>query len=126
MVCPRCVGRETCRDLPPPQLTSILRHSPCLSLLQMSNATQAVPSPTPPGSPGPSTVTTLASATPSPALAMLMTTHNDSQDGQQLFLTTTAAQAISGIFVWSALVITFHQVWAGWSCSSGVALGKSY
>lgn len=125
MVCPRCVGRETCRDLPPPQLTSILRHSPCLSLLQMSNATRAVPSPTPPGSPGPSTVTRLPSATPSPAFAMLMTAHNDSQDGQQLFLTTTAAQAISGIFVWSALIITFHQVRAGWSCSSGAKLSIS-
>eukprot|EP00075_Anas_platyrhynchos_P035803 XP_027325056.1 transmembrane protein 184A [Anas platyrhynchos] len=77
----------------------------------MSNATRAVPSPTPPGSPGPSTVTRLPSATPSPAFAMLMTAHNDSQDGQQLFLTTTAAQAISGIFVWSALIITFHQIY---------------
>lgn len=91
----------------------------------MSNATRAVPSPTPPGSPGPSTVTRLPSATPSPAFAMLMTAHNDSQDGQQLFLTTTAAQAISGIFVWSALIITFHQVRAGWSCSSGAKLSIS-
>lgn len=28
----------------------------------------------------------------------------------QMFLNTVAAQALSGIFVWSALLITFHQV----------------
>lgn len=28
----------------------------------------------------------------------------------QMFLNTTAAQAISGIFVWSALLMTCHQV----------------
>ncbi|TFJ95585.1 Transmembrane protein 184A [Platysternon megacephalum] len=34
---------------------------------------------------------------------------NYSQDGQQIFLTTSAAQVISGIFVWSALILTIHQ-----------------
>lgn len=28
----------------------------------------------------------------------------------QMFLNTTAAQAVSGIFVWSALLMTCHQV----------------
>ncbi|XP_063201043.1 transmembrane protein 184A isoform X2 [Chroicocephalus ridibundus] len=79
--------------------------------LQMSNATRALPSPMAPGTPGPSTVARLASAPPSPALVLLTATHNDSEDGQQLFLTTTAAQVISGIFVWSALIVTFHQIY---------------
>ncbi|XP_063201042.1 transmembrane protein 184A isoform X1 [Chroicocephalus ridibundus] len=78
---------------------------------QMSNATRALPSPMAPGTPGPSTVARLASAPPSPALVLLTATHNDSEDGQQLFLTTTAAQVISGIFVWSALIVTFHQIY---------------
>lgn len=81
--------------------------------LQMSNATHAVPSPVAPGTPGPGTAARLASAPPFSAVALLTAAHNDSQDGQQLFLTTTAAQVISGIFVWSALIVTFHQVWAG-------------
>ncbi|XP_009945397.1 PREDICTED: transmembrane protein 184A, partial [Leptosomus discolor] len=77
----------------------------------MSNATRALPSPAAPSIPGPGTVARLASAPPSPALALLTAAHNDSQDGQQLFLTTTAAQVISGIFVWSALIVTFHQIY---------------
>jgi len=78
----------------------------------MSNATRALLSPLLPGTLGPGTAARLSSAPPSPALAQLMATHNNSQDSQQLFLTTTAAQVISGIFVWSALIVTFHQVWA--------------
>ena len=31
-------------------------------------------------------------------------------EGHQIFLNTTAAQALSGIFVWSALLMTCHQV----------------
>ncbi|XP_061080851.1 transmembrane protein 184A [Conger conger] len=31
--------------------------------------------------------------------------------GDELFLNTTAAQALSGIFVWSALLITCHQIY---------------
>lgn len=80
--------------------------------LQMSNATRAVPSPVAPGTPGPGTAARLASAPPFSAVALLTAAHNNSQEGQQLFLTTTAAQVISGIFVWSALIVTFHQVWA--------------
>ncbi|NWQ83607.1 T184A protein, partial [Columbina picui] len=75
----------------------------------MSNVTRAL-SPVAPGTPGPGTVATLASAPPSPALVLLSAAHNSSEDGRQLFLTTTAAQVISGIFVWSALIVTFHQV----------------
>ncbi|PKU35091.1 transhypothetical protein [Limosa lapponica baueri] len=78
---------------------------------QMSNVTRALPSPMAPGTPGPGAVARLASAPPSPALVLLTAAHNDSEDGQQLFLTTTAAQVISGIFVWSALIVTFHQIY---------------
>ncbi|XP_038276570.1 transmembrane protein 184A [Dermochelys coriacea] len=41
----------------------------------------------------------------------LRTLQNYSQDGQQIFLTTSAAQVISGIFVWSALILTIHQIY---------------
>lgn len=37
---------------------------------------------------------------------------------QPIFLMTTAAQAISGFFVWTALLITCHQVKPGHSCFS--------
>ncbi|NWV74449.1 T184A protein, partial [Dasyornis broadbenti] len=77
----------------------------------MSNATHAVPSPVAPGTPRPVTVASLASGPPFPAAALLTAAHNNSQDGQQLFLTTTAAHVISGIFVWSALIVTFHQIY---------------
>ncbi|XP_071617084.1 transmembrane protein 184A isoform X2 [Heliangelus exortis] len=77
----------------------------------MSNATRALSSPVVAGSPGPVTVARLASAPTSPALVLLTATHNNSEDGKQLFLTTTAAQVISGIFVWSALIVTFHQIY---------------
>uniref|UniRef100_A0A8D0G8J3 Transmembrane protein 184A n=1 Tax=Sphenodon punctatus TaxID=8508 RepID=A0A8D0G8J3_SPHPU len=36
---------------------------------------------------------------------------NYSQEGQQLFLTTSAARVISGIFVWTALILTFLQIY---------------
>ncbi|KAL2298944.1 hypothetical protein Nmel_014554 [Mimus melanotis] len=78
---------------------------------KMSNATHAVPSPMAPGTPGPGTAARVASAPPFSAVALLTAAHNDSQDGQQLFLTTTAAQVVSGIFVWSALIVTFHQIY---------------
>lgn len=105
------MGWEICWDLPFHQLTSVLPScaAPLTSpSLQMSNATHALPSSTAPGM-----VARLASVPPSPALTLLTAAHNDSQDDQQLFLTTTAAQVISGIFVWSALIVTFHQVRAG-------------
>lgn len=107
------MGWEICWDLPCHQLTSLLPSctTPLPSpSLQMSNATHAVPSPLAPGTPGPGTAARLASAPPFSAVALLTAAHNNSQDGQQLFLTTTAAQVISGIFVWSALIVTFHQV----------------
>ncbi|XP_072453831.1 transmembrane protein 184A [Notamacropus eugenii] len=36
---------------------------------------------------------------------------NSSQDSKQLFLTTPLARGISGLFVWSALVLTCHQIY---------------
>ncbi|XP_008116602.1 transmembrane protein 184A isoform X1 [Anolis carolinensis] len=38
------------------------------------------------------------------------TEQNASQDNQHLFLTTSTAKAVSGLFVWAALFITFHQI----------------
>lgn len=35
---------------------------------------------------------------------------NSSQGAPQLFLTTALARGVSGIFVWTALVLTCHQV----------------
>ncbi|OPJ87308.1 transmembrane protein 184A isoform B [Patagioenas fasciata monilis] len=78
---------------------------------RMSNVTSALSSPPAPSTPGPSMAATLASAPPSPALILLTAVHNTSEDGRQFFLTTTAAQVISGIFVWSALIVTFHQIY---------------
>ncbi|XP_054849407.1 transmembrane protein 184A [Eublepharis macularius] len=42
--------------------------------------------------------------------SQLRANQNNSQDGQHLFLTTSTAQVISSLFVWSALLITFHQI----------------
>ncbi|XP_027730900.1 transmembrane protein 184A isoform X1 [Vombatus ursinus] len=36
---------------------------------------------------------------------------NSSQGSKQLFLTTALAQGISGLFVWSALILTCHQIY---------------
>lgn len=35
---------------------------------------------------------------------------NSSQAAHQLFLTSALARGISGVFVWTALVLTCHQV----------------
>ena len=40
----------------------------------------------------------------------LITSENGTIIQHEIFLNTTAAQALSGIFVWSALLITCHQV----------------
>lgn len=40
----------------------------------------------------------------------IIRTENGSVPTDQMFLNTVAAQALSGIFVWSALLITCHQV----------------
>ena len=40
----------------------------------------------------------------------IIRTGNGSIIEDQMFLNTTAAQVLSGIFVWSALMITCHQV----------------
>ncbi|NXD10672.1 T184A protein, partial [Nothocercus nigrocapillus] len=77
----------------------------------MSNGTRALPSPAAPG-----TAPGLAAAPGTPALTIpdgsaLVAAHNGSQGSGQLFLSTTAAQVVSGFFVWSALIITFHQIY---------------
>nr|DBA19450.1 TPA: hypothetical protein GDO54_015287 [Pyxicephalus adspersus] len=43
--------------------------------------------------------------------AQLRTASNNTIDGDQLFLTTAAAQGISGVFVWTALLLTCHQIY---------------
>lgn len=45
--------------------------------------------------------------------ATLLRSGNTSITGDRLFLNTAAAQGLSGIFVWSALLLTCHQV-RGW------------
>ncbi|XP_061455402.1 transmembrane protein 184A isoform X2 [Rhineura floridana] len=42
--------------------------------------------------------------------SQLRADQNRSQDNQQLFLTTSTAKAISGLFVWAAVFITCHQI----------------
>ncbi|XP_042293687.1 transmembrane protein 184A-like [Sceloporus undulatus] len=42
--------------------------------------------------------------------SQIRTEQNASQDNQHLFLTTSTARVISGLFVWAALFITFHQI----------------
>ncbi|XP_063790668.1 transmembrane protein 184A [Pseudophryne corroboree] len=39
------------------------------------------------------------------------TVSNTSADGDQLFLTTAAAKGIAGVFVWTALLLTCHQIY---------------
>ncbi|XP_025909877.1 transmembrane protein 184A [Nothoprocta perdicaria] len=74
----------------------------------MSNGTRALPSPAAPGTaPG-------LAATPDPAALAgpaLAAAHNGSQGSGQLFLSTVTAQVVSGFFVWSALILTFHQIY---------------
>ncbi|XP_027623832.1 transmembrane protein 184A isoform X1 [Tupaia chinensis] len=48
---------------------------------------------------------------PSPARLQMDRAGNDSQGAPRLFLTTALARGISGIFVWTALVITCHQIY---------------
>ncbi|XP_034297465.1 transmembrane protein 184A isoform X2 [Pantherophis guttatus] len=42
--------------------------------------------------------------------SQLRADQNHSQETQPLFLTTSTAKAISGLFVWTALILTFHQI----------------
>ncbi|KAJ1096287.1 hypothetical protein NDU88_001430 [Pleurodeles waltl] len=52
------------------------------------------------------------SSLPSQVAAMpLPLTDAQNATGQQIFLTTPAAQGISGVFVWSALILTCHQIY---------------
>lgn len=44
------------------------------------------------------------------AMPLPLTDAQNATDGQQIFLTTPAAQGISGVFVWSALILTCHQI----------------
>ncbi|KAG8145763.1 hypothetical protein E2320_012245 [Naja naja] len=43
--------------------------------------------------------------------SQLRADQNRSQETQSLFLTTSTAKAISGLFVWTALILTFHQIY---------------
>ncbi|XP_058012911.1 transmembrane protein 184A isoform X3 [Ahaetulla prasina] len=43
--------------------------------------------------------------------SQLRADQNHSQETQSLFLTTSTAKAISGLFVWTALILTFHQIY---------------
>ncbi|XP_063170911.1 transmembrane protein 184A [Candoia aspera] len=42
--------------------------------------------------------------------SQLRADRNHTQETQPLFLTTSAAKVISGLFVWTALFLTFHQI----------------
>ncbi|KAM3917595.1 transmembrane protein 184A isoform 1-T3 [Leptodactylus fuscus] len=43
--------------------------------------------------------------------AEIQTTDNNTVTGDRLFLTTAAAKGISGVFVWTALLLTCHQIY---------------
>ncbi|CAJ0964937.1 unnamed protein product [Ranitomeya imitator] len=75
-----------------------------------SNVSLSTQSPTPVGN---STLSTLAALFTMDinSAAELRTASNTSVDGDQLFLTTAAAQGISGVFVWTALLLTCHQIY---------------
>lgn len=51
---------------------------------------------------------------------------NSSQGTSQLFLTTALARGISGIFVWTALVLTCHQVSPSLCTSLGTLLSGGH
>uniref|UniRef100_UPI00398F7DDC transmembrane protein 184A n=1 Tax=Pristiophorus japonicus TaxID=55135 RepID=UPI00398F7DDC len=44
-------------------------------------------------------------------ISQQLSVKNSSIEEQRIFLETPAAQAISGIFVWAALIVTFHQIY---------------
>ncbi|XP_060696769.1 transmembrane protein 184A [Hemiscyllium ocellatum] len=45
------------------------------------------------------------------SVSLELSVKNSSTEEQRFFLETPAAQAISGIFVWAALIVTFHQIY---------------
>ncbi|XP_073411269.1 transmembrane protein 184A [Dendrobates tinctorius] len=75
-----------------------------------ANVSLSTQNPTPAGN---STLSTLAALFTMDinSAAEIRTASNTSVDGDQLFLTTAAAQGISGVFVWSALLLTCHQIY---------------
>ncbi|XP_042827571.1 transmembrane protein 184A isoform X2 [Panthera tigris] len=105
------------RRLPPPCPRSLLpgllpaawahlcpRSSPHpLSPLQMTNASGLLGT-WPRPSPGPAVPTV-------PAGPQMDRMGNSSQGASRLFLTTALARGISGVFVWTALVLTCHQIY---------------
>ncbi|XP_044903298.1 transmembrane protein 184A isoform X1 [Felis catus] len=74
-----------------------------LSPLQMTNASGLLGT-WPRPSPGPAVPTV-------PAGPQMDRMGNSSQGASQLFLTTALARGISGVFVWTALVLTCHQIY---------------
>ncbi|XP_073504221.1 transmembrane protein 184A [Phyllobates terribilis] len=75
-----------------------------------SNVSLSTPNATPAGQNTLSTLTALFTMDINSA-AEVRTASNTSGDGDQLFLTTAAAQGISGVFVWTALLLTCHQIY---------------
>uniref|UniRef100_A0A8C4SIF5 Transmembrane protein 184a n=1 Tax=Erpetoichthys calabaricus TaxID=27687 RepID=A0A8C4SIF5_ERPCA len=53
----------------------------------------------------------LAAQDPAITNATLLRSGNSTIDGQTLFLNTPLAQGLSGVFVWSALLLTCHQIY---------------
>uniref|UniRef100_A0A673TNT9 Transmembrane protein 184A n=1 Tax=Suricata suricatta TaxID=37032 RepID=A0A673TNT9_SURSU len=64
-------------------------------------------------SPGPAmpTVPTVPTVPAMPTGPQMDRMGNSSQGASQLFLTSTLARGVSGVFVWTALVLTCHQIY---------------
>ncbi|OCT61526.1 hypothetical protein XELAEV_18047553mg [Xenopus laevis] len=62
---------------------------------------------------GPSTLSSLIMSYTSDAqnAPQMRDSNNTSEDNEQIFLTTAAAKGISGLFVWTALLLTCHQIY---------------
>ncbi|MEE6498181.1 hypothetical protein FKM82_002996 [Ascaphus truei] len=62
---------------------------------------------------GPSTLPTLVNSDKLDVLSMteFRPSQNSTVDSLQIFLTTAAAKGISGVFVWTALLLTCHQIY---------------
>ncbi|KAM4026026.1 transmembrane protein 184A isoform 1-T2 [Anomaloglossus baeobatrachus] len=80
------------------------------TVMMASNVSLSTQSPTPVSQTMLSTLAALFTMDRNSA-AEVRTATNTSADGDQLFLTTAAAQGISGVFVWTALLLTCHQIY---------------
>ncbi|KAG8433009.1 hypothetical protein GDO86_017324 [Hymenochirus boettgeri] len=62
---------------------------------------------------GPSTLSSIIvyfTSDPQPS-PQIRTSENSSEENKQIFLTSSAAKGISGLFVWTALLLTCHQIY---------------